>query len=70
MRSILLLPSRSLEAMTKRQSKQSRGTQSSRPSTRTTDDMYPDAFERFERAVDIAVATIPIHKGAAMRKGK
>jgi hypothetical protein len=45
--------------MKKRPSKESRATQSERSST---DDLYPNALERFERAVDIAVATKPMHR--------
>jgi hypothetical protein len=50
--------------MKKRQSKESRATQSAARSTkaRDSDDVRPDAWQRFERAVDIAVTTKPIHK--------
>lgn len=48
--------------MNKQQSKESPAMQSGKSSTRKDDDTYPDARERFERAVDIAAATKPIHK--------
>lgn len=52
--------------MSKRQSNVSRETQSEQPSTRGADsDIRPDARERFERAVDIAVATKPMHRETA-----
>lgn len=57
--------------MKKRQSKESRATPLAARSTKLTlseDDLHPDARERFERAVDIAVATKPIHRPAKPKR--
>lgn len=56
--------------MKERQSKESRETQSALRSTnkRRNDDIRSDAWERFERAVDIAARTKPMPKPVKRRK--